>query len=461
MRLLISIIIATAMAAFCSFSVSAEGAERNTVTDEQFLNVVENALDWERSRINSDSLIEGYISQGIEGESEADWFVLAEYLLGLNDDYESYCDAAEKCHSDRLNGDSEYLTEYARTALVLKICGDVNTDLSSLSIENAADNEIIWLAISQCVNGYDYTYLLEEIEARQDTDGSFGRSDIDVTAMALVILEKDSESSRLALAFLSEQFQGTQLSCEADAWLIIGLCAQGINPSQSLDFTRENGVRPIDELLEFESSDGGFCHSLENESNTLSTYQSLIALTALAKYSDDGEGIFDALSIENDIYALKNLSCEGFDDYDMNALEEIAREVSATDLEQLEKLSERAELYEADEQTKQALSQAISESEMLCEQIEELNSYILENAYPLEKAHFTKYTVLCEINEKSKAFSDKDQSLILSFDEIDDAIKRVRREIIVAILAILILIFVITFMIVRKIKHGKQIKSNI
>ena len=65
---------------------------------------------------------------------------------------------------------------------------------------------------------------------------------------------------------------------ESISQVIIGLCANGIDPTSS-DFTK-NGKNLIDALLTFKSDDGGFKHIYEGNSNGKATEQALLALEA-------------------------------------------------------------------------------------------------------------------------------------------------------------------------------------
>jgi hypothetical protein len=115
----------TALVLLAPIRVCAE-ASREIYSDEEIISAINCAFDSEREKLGSESLAEGFISSGMAGESEADWYIVAEAAVGVEDDYAAYAAAAGTVLEERL-GHSEdcYLTEIART---------------SAAIESAADN---------------------------------------------------------------------------------------------------------------------------------------------------------------------------------------------------------------------------------------------------------------------------------------------------------------------------------
>lgn len=424
----------------CAVLVQAAEPERNLITAEDYRSALKGAFGWELDRLDGDSLCESFLSAGAAAESESDWFVIAERAAGAEDDYAAYAKTAAEILGSRLDDPSGYyLTELARTAVVLGLCGEGNApDLSGLRLDEVGDNEVIWIVIAQKLNGYDYSAAERELFERQSEDGGFGltETDADITAMALHALPKDSVQAEAALEYLKRYYaeNSGDMSCETAAQIIMGLCAQGIDPSQSADFTDENGVRPIDVLMS-KQADGGFTHLDEDEPNAMATMQAAAALSALGYYSETGKSVFEPGFMPADVYSCQNPSGETFDEYDMGLLNGIEYP-SASDIERLKALSARADLYGTDDDIRGILDEKLAESERICAQIEELNGEIRDGFYPAESVGLSSLGKLHEINERIAGFSEADRELILSADELAEREDSLGRQKIVLIIAV-------------------------
>jgi hypothetical protein len=277
--------------------------------------------------------------------------------------------------------------------------------------------------------------------------------------MALQALPQESAEAAKALGFLADYYaeNSADISCETAAQLIIGLCAQGINPSQSADFTDENGVRPIDILLSFQSG-GGFSHIRGEEPNAMSTMQAAAALAVLGYFSETGDwawalgGNFEPA----DVMSCENPIGEGFDDYDRALLESLEKP-SAADYETLENLQNRAEAYGADDDTRAKIITRLEESEQVCGEIEDLNALIRESFYPAEKVGLGDLGKLNKLNAKISLYSDADRALILSADDLaarEDVLKRLRNAAAIGCAVGVIILAAIYINIKRKKKNG-------
>ena len=67
---------------------SAEEPKRELLTAEIYQESVQKALKWERKKLASDSLCDGFLAHDLAGTSEGDWFVLAERVLDIDDNYD-------------------------------------------------------------------------------------------------------------------------------------------------------------------------------------------------------------------------------------------------------------------------------------------------------------------------------------------------------------------------------------
>ncbi|MDI9471372.1 MAG: hypothetical protein QM221_00440 [Bacillota bacterium] len=150
--------------------------------------------------------------------------------------------------------------------------------------------------------------MIHAIISAQEPDGGFGlikgKSDVDITAMALQALAPYAQKYPLAvdnaLAYLSGEMNedclysayGTE-NAESSAQVILALCALGIQPETDMRFCRgENTL--LSGLKRFHKEDNTFGHTQEDaKGDFLATAQALLALTALQKlYSGNGR-IFD------------------------------------------------------------------------------------------------------------------------------------------------------------------------
>ena len=332
-------------------TAGAEEVKRCYIDDEDFIRIADGARVWEKHRTSGDSLADGFIADGTAGSSEADWFIIAEKTLGLEDDYESYLDAA------KAPGEEELLTEPARRSVTTALLGGSGEDMSGAALDEAGCNELIWVALAQRLNGYDGTAAMELLYEMQQPDGGFGLkgSDPDVTAMALTVL--DGEPAKQAADWLCENYSPADMTCETAAWYMIGACCSGDGELMELISAKE-GTRPIDVLMSCRNDDGGFAHTPGSESGVLPTSQALTALAALAEFNAGGGSIYDGEPAEVDLYKQHNIAIESEETIRLHAEAlEITNEIRAgyyppksveiVDLPNLIDLNNRIEKYES------------------------------------------------------------------------------------------------------------------
>lgn len=347
-------------------NVSAEAeVPRRIVTDRLFDSAVQGAIEWECERIGGDTLAEGFISAGMAGSSEADWFMLAQHALGLEDDYAGYVAAAGQPDTD---GGDELLTEPARRNVTLSLLGGSGSDMSGAALEEAGCNELVWVALSQRLNGFDDTAAMTMLAGMQQPDGGFGLrgSDADVTAMALTVLEGSNADRAERWLRDCDSFD----SCETAAWCIIAACSRGERAALNDDYADENGVRPIDVLFACRHDSGGFSHQPGGEPEWLSTAQALTALSALSEYSAGGGGLFDGVPADETKRSRENIAGE----------------------------------------TEQALKQLAK--------IEQLNTEIRAELYPPEDIKLTKLPLLLDVNDRIETIEPQYRGLVLAQEEL-------------------------------------------
>ncbi len=382
----------------------ADTADRTIVTDDMYLEAVDGALEWERERIGGE-LAEGFVSSGMAGGSEADWFIMAECLLGISDDYGSYISTVGEPEA----AEGELLTEPARSSVTLAIAGGRGTDMENVPLDAAGCNELVWATLAQRMNGFDSSAAESLLYGMQQPDGGFGLrgSDADITAMALTVLE--GEPADRAEKWLKDN--GESMTCETAAWCIIAACSRGDRAALNDDYADSSGTRPIDVLFACRSSDGGFSHTAGGESEVISTAQALTALAALAEYDAGGGGIFDSVRTKPDIRSQDNIAGES-----KYALDQLAK-------------------------------------------IEQLNSEIRSDYYPPEEIKLTHLPDLIGLNDRIETVAPCYRHYIIARDELAARESRLKKMSAAgvafgAVWKIAALIFLVRF---RKTKLAKKL----
>lgn len=273
------------------------------------------------------------------GKTPGDWIAMTLAFSGRDDDYENYLERLEVYVADQYEAEG-YLhqikaTEYHRISLTMLVLGGNPAKISGEKeiIDLIADGTYRFPGGSPGIQGangliyglltldsieaevpqeaeYNRSKLVEELLSYQKPEGGFCldpslTSEVDITAMALQALAPYQEEEKIgvaiekALLWLSEQMQenGTFVSygsenAESCAQVLMALCALGMDPEKSELFQKEKNV--LEGLQSFRLKDGMYCHVKEKEeSDTMATYQSLLALEALQCFRTEGRWIFD------------------------------------------------------------------------------------------------------------------------------------------------------------------------
>lgn len=269
------------------------------------------------------------------GESQSDWVALLAGRWGETADREVYLNGLWDFVSEQYVSsgglDRVKATVWHRISLtVLALGADptcFGTDAYGEPIDLIADGTYHWHMTdslgTQGLNGWIFalltldagayavpagaTYTREDMVAAilsaQEPDGGFGlsagKSDVDITAMALQALapyrQEHPQAIARALKYLSaaqtargdfENWDST--SAESSAQVIIALCALGIDPRSDAAFVKDGGSA-LDGLLLYQTADGAFCHTLDASADLLATEQACLALCALERM-DAGKG---------------------------------------------------------------------------------------------------------------------------------------------------------------------------
>lgn len=225
-------------------------------------------------------------------------------------------------------------TEYSRAILAVSALGlDASNIYSYNLLRPIADynnttrqgiNGAIWALIALDSRNYQIPQnknakvlatrqkYIDYILSLQHTDGGFAlipdkktKSDPDITAMVLQAFskyqgnEKVSRATVSALNFLSNTqnknsgfYSNNSENSESSSQVIIALSMLNI-PLNDKRFVKNNKT-VIDSLMNFYVKGKGFKHSLkENTVNQMSTEQALIALSALERFQNKKQGIYN------------------------------------------------------------------------------------------------------------------------------------------------------------------------
>lgn len=274
------------------------------------------------------------------GTSVCDWTAMALAMLDVDEDYDAYLSALQTYVTEHYETDG-YLhrskaTEWHRIALTVMALGgspeSFGTDANGNSVNLIADgtynfggedigaqgnNAYIYALITLDAGNftvpnsarYSREYLINALLKNQEEDGGFGimkgKSDVDITAMAIQALAPYSGQSEVytaidkALSMLSaaQNDDGSftnwdNVSSESCSQVIIALCSLGLDPKTDERFVK-NGNSVFDALMSFRLSDGSFSHNLDSkESDAIATEQAILALCSMIK-ARDGKRLYD------------------------------------------------------------------------------------------------------------------------------------------------------------------------
>ncbi|EKN63032.1 DUF4430 domain-containing protein [Schinkia azotoformans] len=214
------------------------------------------------------------------------------------------------------NGYFRKITDYERYVLTVKALGGDPMNIGGYDlIEKIYNNErmtmqgtngLIFALIALDSGNYQVPStakwnrekILADILTNQNKDGGFSlvngdASDVDITAMAIssLVNYKDirpevKTAIGKAVNWLSSVQQASggfiadgKENSESASQVIIALASAGIDP-QGPSFTKANG-NVVDNLLSYQSKDGGFANLKNEKSNQIASEQALLALLAL------------------------------------------------------------------------------------------------------------------------------------------------------------------------------------
>ncbi len=281
------------------------------------------------------NLIDG-ISSTVTIDNCDDWLALGLNKVGKNvpEGYLSKLEQRVKAATKNGVLDLGNPTEYERLTLAVLACGGDPTNIAGQNlIEKIYNNNNM---SDQGINAYVFGLialqagnfnipnnavwtkekLINKILSYQEDDGwsyGGGSADPDMTAMAISALapyystNTDVKSAiDIAINRLSQIQDANDggfasyktKNSESCSQVIIGLCANGIDPTTDDRFTK-NGKNPMDALLTFATGDNkGFGHA-DNNINAMGTEQGLEALAAYKLFKLGKGSIYSGFTIKD------------------------------------------------------------------------------------------------------------------------------------------------------------------
>lgn len=323
----------------CCLSLTAVSASE--VTADYLDSKISALLEYEYKYTKTCSL-DGFVSDYLAknaGTSTADWFVISLDRYGASFD-RSLC-------KSKLNGvladiynsgyENAKITDLQRIALAYTAC---SADIRSINgvnlLGDCSYNREISELSSRGITTLDYALIVldsknyyvpkssassrekivSEILSLQLEDGGFAitgtAADPDVTAMTITALAPYVENSQAvskavdrALSKLSSMQKSDggfssygKINCESSAQVVVALTSLGIDPSTDERFIK-NGCSPLDAMLSFQLSSGGFSHLQGGNENRIANYQALYAMVAYKNYLKSGRGLYIFSQEEN------------------------------------------------------------------------------------------------------------------------------------------------------------------
>jgi|GEM_PF-6479474 len=269
-----------------------------------------------------DEFIDKSLNKIVNKGLNSDWEVIA--LYKNNNDIPKYY--TDRMKSDIEKGLLKQPTDYQRTVLLLTALGEdplnylgvnyIDKIYNNKEIRRQGINAKIFALIALDSNNYEIPKdtlwtreklikgILDDRTENKGWDFAGIKADPDMTAMAITALApykhmpevKEAIDEAIETLKTIQNSDGT-FSCygmknsESISQVIIGLCANGIDPTESA-FTK-GGKTLIDNLLTFKISDGGFSHIYNGSIDDKATEQGILALEAYRDFKESGKNVYN------------------------------------------------------------------------------------------------------------------------------------------------------------------------
>lgn len=284
--------------------------------------------DFEAAYAATGDLLEKMVTPQV-GSVGGEWMVIGLARSGRSvcaEYYERVLDFISENIDEHRRLNPNKATDNARLILALTAMGedvhnvggyDLTAGLSQMEyIEKQGINGSIWTLIALDSNAYEFSEgdvsreaLVASILDAQLEDGGWTlageNADADMTGMALQALapyyDEDADADNelnasiergvecLSMLQLSDGSFGAYgadgeivATAESISQAIVALTALNIDPDTDERFVK-NGVSALDALLAFALPEGGFCHSVDGERDSMATEQGYYALVAYAR----------------------------------------------------------------------------------------------------------------------------------------------------------------------------------
>lgn len=486
-------------------------AEHKDYTNNDLKNTMEKIIQWKKKEqgIKYKNLLSSDFANSA-GTTAEDWYAFALGRIGYEDDYGAYLSAIKINLGDTLKkGNKTELkpTDFQRIALtVLSLGGNIEDFIDDFDllyesvynleiIEKQGVNAYIWALIT--VDSMKYKADKNEPEIRQKLidkileyqceDGGFAldkkMSDVDITAMALQALSpyysKYEDEINSALSWISsvQNDDGTfsvwgNDSLESVAQVIVALCSMGISPDSDLRFIK-NGNTLLDVMMKYKMSDGGFAHTLyneSNESNSMATAQALYSLCAVFRYRAKLNKLYDFTGYDNgngfvvNIFTNKNVSADfEFSESDVNEIMTFPKKLTGEYYDEIARLFVKLKSSDNKDDYKYIYNQLedmYNQVLSIRQEVERINSEIAENLYPFDDIGSEDKQVVNKLVDRVDKLSEYDKSQVLGYDDLVSAKAKIdsksRSVVIFVSIGVVVLATVIVLVIHKKKKREKK-----
>ena len=444
------------------------------------------------------------------GTTAGDWYAFALGRIGYEDDYGAYLSAIKINLEETIKKDGKTSlkpTDFQRIALtILSLGGNIEDFIDDFdllyesvynleSIDKQGVNAYIWALIT--IDSMKYKAdknepkirqkLIDKIFEYQCENGGFSldkkNADVDITAMALQALSpyyseyKDKMDSALRWISAVQNDDGTfsvwgNDSLESVAQVIVALCSMGISPDSDLRFIK-NGNTLLDAMMKYKMADGGFAHTLSNESNEsnlMATSQALYSLCAVFRNRAKLNKLYDFTGYDNgngyivDIFTSKNVSAGfEFSESDVNEIMSFPKKLTGEYYDEIARLFEKLKLSDNKDEYKSIynkLENMYNQVLSIRQEVESINNEIAENLYPFDNIGSKDKQIVNNLIERVDKLSEYDKSQVLEYEDLVSAKAKIeskgRSVIIFVSIGVVILAIVIVLVIHKKKKREKK-----
>lgn len=347
---------------------------------------------------------------------------------------------------------------YSREKLILKIiqCQLMDGGFSLEGMEGSADPDITAMAIQALSRYYqskdNYSYINK------------GGKKVNITIKEVIDVALDS-LSRTQLEDGDFASWGTQ-NAESTAQVLIALCTLNIDYSMDERFIKNNNTL-LDGLMKYRMKDGGFTHSFERdedniaaipyESNSMAGEQVLCALTALSRYLQGYQALYNFKNetVDGSLLSVLTQTSQTLVPSRITSTDEkdflqISDTVSTKDYITVVRLLDKLQFAQNKNEYNEmeyTLKRRLEEINRREEEIEVINRKIVDTLYPFETIRIIDRKEIKQILQRLESFSDYDKEKIRGYEDLLRANTQLDNEfrsyIVAGILFLTVTIFIV------------------